>query len=324
MLLERLCNAVGPSSYEDEVRNIIKDSIKDFVHEVNVDKMGNIIAHKKGNGKTVILDVFMDEVGFIVTAYNNDGTLKFTPLGNLQEKSIPCKNVIIGKNKINGAIGLKAIHLQNKKEREEDVDIETLSIDIGAKSKEEAKKYVSIGDEVLFTTEFGMLGEKYIKGKALDSRVPCYALIELLKENYNANIYAIFTSQRHIGSRGAIISSCNIKSDITIILEGALAKEEGNKIENGPSISRIDNNTICDNRFIDDIRKIGEKEKIPYQIKKYINKQNDGDSYISTGNTKGVITISIPCKYMNSPILVSCKEDIENTIRLIREYLKSL
>lgn len=67
-----------------------------------------------------------------------------------------------------------------------------------------------------------------------------------------------------------------------------------------------------------------KKKKYHIKLKKYINKQNDGDSYISTGNTKGVITISIPCKYMNSPILVSCKEDIENTIRLIREYLKSL
>ncbi|KEI04534.1 M42 family peptidase [Clostridium botulinum] len=324
MLLEKLCNAMAPSSYEDEVRNIIKDSIRDFVDEVNVDKMGNIIAHKKGVGKTVILDAFMDEVGFIITGYNNDGTLKFTSLGNVQEKSIPCKAVNIGKNKISGVIGLKAIHLQNKKEREESIDIETLSIDIGATSKEEAKKYVSIGDEVSFTTEFEFLGEKYIKGKALESRVPCYVLIELLKENYNADIYVIFTTQRQIGSRGAIISSYNIKSDITLVLEGALTKEQENKIGKGPSISRIDNNTICDNSLIDDIKRIGEKEKIPYQIKKYINNENDGDSYISTGNTKKLLTISIPCKYMKSPISVSSKEDIENTIKLIRGYLKSL
>ncbi|KEH85026.1 aminopeptidase [Clostridium novyi A str. 4540] len=322
MLLEKLCNSVALPSYEDEVRDLIKNSIKDFVDEIKVDRMGNIVAHKKGNGKTVILDAYMDEVGFIITAFNDDGTLKFTTLGSVDEKSIPCKDVIIGDKRINGVIGFKAIHLQGKKEREENIDIEKLSIDIGAKSKEQAKKYVSIGDYVSFTSKFSKLGNKLVKGKALDSRITCYILIELLKENYNADIYAIFSVQKQVGNRGAIVSSYNKKSDITIVFEGGLSKNNDNVIDKGPSLSRIDGNVVCNSDVINDIKTIGEKESIPYEIKNNKNKGNSGDSYVENGSK--LVTVSVPCKYMNSAISVSSIDDIENTIKLIRGYLKSL
>ncbi|KEH93215.1 M42 family metallopeptidase [Clostridium massiliodielmoense] len=322
MLLEKLCNSVALPSYEDEARNLIKNDIKDFVDEIKVDRMGNVVAHKKGNGKTIILDAYMDEVGFIITAFNDDGTLKFTPLGNVDERSIPCKDVIIGDKRINGVIGFKAIHLQSKKEREENIDIEKLSIDIGAKSKEEAKKYVSVGDYVSFTSEFGKLGNRFIKGKALDSRIPCYILIELLKENYDADIYAIFSVQKQVGSRGAIVSSYNKKSDITIIVENGLSKNNDNVIDKGPSLSRMDGNVVCDNDIINDIKSIGEKESIPYEIKNNKNRGNSGDSYVENGSK--IVTISVPCKYMNSAISVSSTNDIKSTIKLIRGYLKSL
>lgn len=100
MLLELLSNAKAPSSYEGEVRNLIKDEIKNYVDEIKIDRMGNIIAHKKGTGKRVIVDVNMDEVGFIITAINEDGTLKFQALGDIESKIIPSKVVLIGKNKI--------------------------------------------------------------------------------------------------------------------------------------------------------------------------------------------------------------------------------
>ena len=86
MLLEKLCNATGPSGFEGEVREIIKEEIKNYVDEVKVDVMGNIIAHKKGKGKKVLIDAHMDEVGFIITGYNEDGTLRFEALGGINGK----------------------------------------------------------------------------------------------------------------------------------------------------------------------------------------------------------------------------------------------
>ena len=83
MLLEALSNASGVSGYEGEVRNIIKEEVKKYVDEVIVNRMGNIIAHKKGNGPKIIIDAHMDEVGFIITGYNEDGTLRFHSLGGI-------------------------------------------------------------------------------------------------------------------------------------------------------------------------------------------------------------------------------------------------
>ena len=91
MLLKKLSEASGPSGFEGEVREIIKNEIKDFVDEISVDRMGNIIAHKKGNGKKVVVDVHMDEAAFIITGYNEDGTLRFESLGDINSKVIPYK-----------------------------------------------------------------------------------------------------------------------------------------------------------------------------------------------------------------------------------------
>ena len=204
MLLERLCNAASPSAYEGEVREIIKDEIKDYVDEIRIDRMGNIIAHKRGIGKKIVVDAHMDEIGFIVTGYNEDGTLKFQPLGAMDTKIMPCTTVSIGKNRLPGVIGLKPIHLQDKEEKEKNIELSKLSMDIGAKSKEEAKSIVPIGEYAVFTTKFDYFGEGFIKGKAFDNRVGCGVLIELLKKTTTAIFMECFLFKRRFKIEGHI------------------------------------------------------------------------------------------------------------------------
>ena len=117
MLLEKLSNAISPTGFEGEVRNFLKDEISSYVDEIKIDKMGNLITHKKGNGPKILIDAHMDEVGFILTGFNEDGTLRFSSLGGVNSKVVPSKVVYIGENMIPGVIGLKPIHLQGKEER---------------------------------------------------------------------------------------------------------------------------------------------------------------------------------------------------------------
>ncbi|MCY6372725.1 M42 family metallopeptidase [Clostridium ganghwense] len=332
MLLENLCNASGPSGYEGDVREIIKSEIKNYVDEIKVDRMGNIVAHKIGNGKKVVVDAHMDEVGFIITAYNEDGTLKFTSLGGINNKVVPCNIVSIGKNKIPGVIGLKPIHLQSKKEREENVPISKCCIDIGAKSKEEVRDLVSIGEYVVFTTQFGYFGEGLMKGKAFDDRIGCAVLIELLKENYNCDLYTVFNVQEEVGRRGAYVSAFDIKPDVAIAIEGTVCADMPNieehlmvtEIGKGPAISIMDSGSIYNPNNFSEIKNIADGNNIPYQIRKSTAGSNDAGSFVSSTVGAEVAAVAVPCRYIHSAISVCSVEDYENTIKLVREYLKAM
>ena len=162
MLLKRLTEASGVSGNEKEVRDIIISEIKDFVDDLKVDKIGNIIAYKKGksNSKKLMVTAHMDEVGLMIIDIDDMGLLKFTTVGGIDKRILVSKPVLIGKNKIPGVIGAKPIHLQKREEWKNALNIEQLYIDIGVGGKSEAEKLVSIGDYVAFDSqyiEFGII-----------------------------------------------------------------------------------------------------------------------------------------------------------------------
>ncbi|WP_142413905.1 M42 family metallopeptidase [Hathewaya massiliensis] len=332
MLLEKLCNAHGPVGYEGQVREIIKKEIEPYVDEIKVDTMGNILVHKKGNGKKVLVDAHMDEVGFIIMGYNEDGTLRFAPLGGVNAKVAPCKVLYIGEEKIVGVIGLKPIHLQSKEERTKALSYSDYCIDIGANSKEETKKLVSLGEYAVFSTEFSEFGEGLIKGKAFDDRMGCAVLVEVLKENYNCDLYASFSVQEEIGDRGALVSAYNVEPEIGLALEGTICADMANieehlratEVGKGPAISMMDRTSIFDFELTNSILKVAEDEKIPYQRRKAAAGGNDAGAMVSTGDGARVATISVPCRYIHSSISVASIEDFNNTTKLVKAWLHTL
>ena len=332
MLLERLCNATGPSGYEGDVRSIIKEELKSYVDEIKVDKMGNIIAHKKGNGKKVIIDAHMDEVGFIITGYNEDGTLRFDCLGGINSKVIPAKVVLIGEKKIPGVIGLKPIHLQGAEERKKGVSYGQCCIDIGSNSKEETKKQVSLGEFAVFDTKFSEFGEGLLRGKAFDDRMGCAVLIELLRENYECDLYGVFNVQEEVGDRGAFVAAYNVKPDIGIALEGTICADMPNipvhmratEIGKGPAISIMDKTSLFDDRLSQEIITTAEEKGIPYQLRRAIAGGNDAGAIHMSGEGAVVATVSVPCRYIHSSISVASKADYENTKKLMIEFIKTI
>lgn len=332
MLLEKLCNASGPSGYEGDVRKIIKEEIAPYVDEIKVDNMGNIIAHKKGSGKKVIVDAHMDEVGFIVTGYNEDGTLNFYCLGGIAANIIPSKVILIGENKIPGVIGYKPIHLQGTEERKKAVSYSDCCIDIGSNTKEETKGLVDLGEYVVFDTEFSEFGEGLYKGKAFDDRMGCAVLIEALKENYDCDLYGVFNVQEEVGERGAFVAAFNVKADIGIALEGTICADMPNvpkhlratEVGKGPAISIMDRTSIFNADVAREIMKLSDEKGISYQQRRAIAGGNDAGAIIMSGEGAKVATISVPCRYIHSSVSVASKSDYENTVKLLIEYLKTI
>lgn len=205
-LLKKLSQANGVSGDETTVRDIIIDEIKNHVDDINIDSMGNIIALKRGDdsSKTIAVTANMDEPGFIVSDITDSGYIKFKAVGEIDPRKIISKKVVIGKDKVKGVIGMKAIHLQTKSERENVVKASKLFIDIGAVSKKEAKKCVSLGDYITFDTSFTEIEDRF-KGKALDRSSVCTALINALKSKHQYDLCACFLAQHEVGARGADI-----------------------------------------------------------------------------------------------------------------------
>lgn len=327
-MLKEYTTAFGVSGCEGEIRNTIKKYV-DNLGEVSIDRIGNLIVHKKGKGKRVMIAAHMDEVGFIVTNILNDGRIKFSPVGGIDIRILPSKKVVF-KNKVSGVIGVKAIHLQSLEERKKPFLLKDLFIDIGAASYEEASKYVRIGDYATFESEYIELDE-YIKAKALDDRAGCAIITEALKEEYDIDLYGVFTVQEEVGLRGAEVASKKILPEIAIIVEGTtcadIVKDERDFVTTvglGPAISLMDRSSIANLSMIKRIADIAKENNIPFQYRKGSVGGNDAGIIHKAGEGCITATISVPTRYIHSPISMINKKDYENTLKLLKLVLHSL
>ncbi|NMB07991.1 MAG: M42 family metallopeptidase [Tissierellia bacterium] len=331
MLLKRLTEASGVSGNEKEVRDIIISEIKDFVDDLKVDKIGNIIAYKKGksNSKKLMVTAHMDEVGLMIIDIDDMGLLKFTTVGGIDKRILVSKPVLIGKNKIPGVIGAKPIHLQKREEWKNALNIEQLYIDIGVGGKSEAEKLVSIGDYVAFDSQYIEFGDNLVKAKALDNRVGCSLLIKLIQEIEDIEFYGVFTVMEEIGLVGAGPAAYTVDPDISIVLEGTLCYDIPKLDEHliptylkkGPAISLVDRTTLFNKDFREKIVKIAIKNNIPYQFRKTSMGGNDSGKIHTTKEGSITATISVPCRNIHSPTSVMSKEDYDNTYKLLKSIL---
>ncbi len=320
MLIKELCLLNGISGDEGEVRDFIISQIKDFC-EYSVDALGNLIAYKKGkktSSKRLMLCAHMDEVGFIVTSIKSDGSIKFAPVGGIDSAVCLGRGVLVGKDKLQGVIGGKAVHNLSDDEKKKFPDISSLYIDIGASSKEEAEKFVALGDSICFKSEFVSFGSGMLKGKAIDDRAGCAMLIELIKEEWEYDTFFVFTVQEEIGTRGAKTASNIVKPDFAIVLEATTASDipgaEDEKrvceLGKGAVVSFMDRSTIYDKELYKLAFEIGREKNIPVQTKTMVAGGNDSGAIHVSGSGVRTVAISIPCRYLHSPSCVVKESDV--------------
>ncbi len=333
MLIEKLCNAHGVSGDEGEIRSIIKEYIAPFVTELRTDMLGNLIAYKKGrnSNKKIMISAHMDEVGFIISGITDKGYLRFKTVGGIDVRVILGKKVVF-KDGTRGIIGIKAIHLLSEGERDSVPKEKDLYIDIGASSKEEAEKYVSIGDYATFDTVYGNLGGSRIKAKAIDDRAGCAVLAELLKEETEFDLYACFTTQEEVGLRGSTVCAEAIAPDVALVLESTTCADvykvepecEVTTCGGGVALSFMDGRTIANESHLKKLAELAEKNGIRYQLKRTTAGGNDaGSIHLAAG---GVITASasVPCRYLHSPVGVADMNDIEAMQDFAKAYLREI
>ncbi len=319
-ILEKLCNLDATSGDEKSVRDFIISEIKDFCH-YRIDNLGNIIAFKKGkkeSARKLTLDAHMDEVGLIITSVTADGFLKFKTVGGIDVSALMFRNVEIN-GILNGVIGGKPIHLISSEERKKLPKEDSLYIDIGAASRDEALRFVSLGDRAVLCGDYEDAGENIIS-KALDDRVGCAVLIKLIKEYDEYDFYASFSVQEEVGLRGAKVSAFAIDPQSAIVIEGTTASDiadvsEENtvcKLGEGPAVSFMDGATVYDRSYYNSAL----ESKIKCQPKSAVaGGNNSGAIHLSREGVR-TVALSLPCRYIHSSSSVANKEDCENLYKL--------
>ena len=340
MLLKRLSEAHGVSGHEDDVRSILLEEIRDRVDACRVDAMGNLIATKRGAGKSgprVLVAAHMDEVGLMITQVEDGGLLRFAKVGGIDDRVLPARAVLIGDKRVPGVIGVKPVHLTDKSDREQVMGWKQLAIDIGASSKGEAEKLVQKGDRAVFATEYRELAGngsawRTVQGKAFDDRAGCAILAELLKERFPFDLSAAFTVQEEVGLRGARVAAYAESPEAAIVMECTAANEVPTKrdvspstrLGAGPAITIRDNSFIADPRLVDLFRRTAEDMRIPHQFKQPNIGGTDAGSIQRTRAGVPSITVAVPARYIHSPAAIMDLTDFEATISLAREALRRL
>ncbi|MEJ5229456.1 MAG: M42 family metallopeptidase [Pseudothermotoga sp.] len=332
MYLKELTELDGVSGNERLVREFIAEKIKDKVDDIKTDVLGNLIAYKKGSkGKRkIVLAAHMDEVGFMVTNIEEDGTLSFAPVGGVETQVMPGKVVKIN-GKVLGAIGYKAIHLQERDQILKPPSMEQLRIYIGAKSKEEASKMVKVGDYVSFTTTYSEENNRAV-GKAFDDRAGCSVLMDIaqMNERYEDDLYLAFVVQEEVGLRGSAVVVEQIHPDIAIVIEGTTAGDDpelpeyqwATHLGDGPAITFMHRGYVVNKKVYESIVAVAQKHSIPHQAKRRTAGGTDAARFARTGAGTAAGVVSVPARYIHSPVSMIDLNDYSNTVLLIRKILE--
>ena len=317
-LLKKLCSIYSPSGNEENICEFLADELKGCGDEIYKDVLGNLIVHKKGNGKKLMLAAHFDEIGVAVTYIDDNGFLRFGAVGGVD----PIYSLYQRVEFKNGTKGV--VSYEESIDSVKNIKLNKMFIDIGAKNKADAEKKVSIGDFACFTGEFTDMGER-VSSKALDNRAGVYVLAETLKniKNSNYDLYFVFTSQEEVGLRGARVSAFGIEPDIAIAVDVTDTGDTPNcksmavKLGDGPAIKVKDSSVICDKDIREALEKCAKDNDIPYQ--REIMEYGGTDAGVIHTTKYGVKTgaVSIPVRYIHSTSETADKNDIENAVKLL-------
>ena len=333
--LKTLCALSGVSSWEDEVRSYIRRRVEPYADQVRVDALGNLIVFKRGikpAGNRLMVCAHMDEVGLMVKSVTDEGYLKFDCVGGIDRRVLLGKRVAVGQGKIPGIIGLKAIHLTTAEEEKKVPKLEDLFIDIGARNREEAEKLTHIGDFAVFSDTITEFGHGLLKAKAIDDRIGCAVMIELLERELPMDVTFVFTVQEEVGTRGAMGAAFSVTPEIALILEGTTAADGPTTDAHrrvcypgkGPVVPYMDGGTVYDRGLYELLRELAEENGIPWQTKEYVSGGTDARAIQRTKAGVRVAAVSAAVRYLHSPSSVAAVQDFEHIEALALRFIEAV
>jgi len=341
-LLKELCELRGISGFERDVRKYMEKEFLTVVkkEDISYDGLGSIIACKEGDkkGPKIMLAGHMDEIGMIVTRITDDGFIKFQTIGGWWGQVMLAQQFTIttstGKT-IEGVTGSKPPHLLSPEEAKGAAKIDDMFIDIGVKDKAEAEALgIQVGDMICPQIEFRPLANpNYLLGKALDNRLGCAIVIEVLKslkdEKHPNIVLGVGTVQEEVGLRGARTSGYMVEPDICFALDVGIAKDTPGtdmsvKAGGGPGILIYDSGLIGHVGLREKVIAIAKEEEIPYQLDYIQRGGTDAGAIHLTHKGVPAMSFCIPTRYIHSHTSIIHKDDYDNAIRLITAVIKKL
>ena len=316
--MQRLNAAHGPAGDEAGIHTVIEELARPYADEMTTDTMGNLIVRKKGDGPKVMFAAHMDSIGFIVTHIEKEGFLRVGRLGGISPKEIAFTPVRF-KNGVNGVI------VPEEKADFGKLKLDECYIDIGAKSDEDAKKLVQVGDTAIYDTTVFSAGDKVIS-PYMDNRVCCAVLLAALArmpEKTINDVYFVFTVQEEVGIRGAktaayaVDPDFGIAVDVTDVDDTPGSEKNGTvQLGKGAAIKVMDSSVICHPEMVGMLSKLAQENQIPSQ--KDILRAGGTDAGAIHVSRMGVRTggISMPCRYIHTPVEMTHPDDFKACVDL--------
>jgi len=336
-LIAKLSNAHGVSGFEDEIREVVKAELEGWADEVRTDSMGNLICTKNGGKPEVMIAAHMDEIGFAVKYIDDKGFIRIAPIGGWFSQIALAQRVILyGKKKVYGVIGCKPPHLMKDDERKKSVEIKDMFVDIGASSKDEVLEMgINVGTPVALDRQVVELANGRLTGKAFDNRVGVAVMIEAVKRTKaDVTIHAVATVQEEVGLKGARTSAFAIEPDAGIAIDSCVAADfPGSesahmdvKLGNGAAITVIDasgRGLIASPKVLKWLTETAERHNIPYQLEVAEGGTTDATAIHLTKEGIPAGVVSVPARYIHSPVEVVDIRDVESAVEIVAKALES-
>jgi endoglucanase len=333
-IFKELSATDGPSGFEGAAGKRVVELLTPFVDEIKSDAMGNVLGYKscgRAGAKRLLLDAHIDEVGFVVTGIE-EGFLKISDIGRPDIRNMPASQVkVLTEPPIYGIVGCMPVHTLSADEMNKNVKLDDLCIDIGM-NDEEAKKKVPLGTPLVFNSEFQALGDGSFCGKAFDDRACMAIIIDALSKLQGAeldvDLIIMGSVQEELGSRGAVTGTYGVCPDYALVVDVTYGKTHdykksdafslggGPAIGVGPSISRS-----LSNRLIS----LAKEKELAYQTE-VMGGDSGTNAWDVQISREGVATavISLPLKYMHTPIETFMLSDAEAVSELIAAFVLTL
>lgn len=341
--LKLFSEAFGAAGFEDDIRETVVDYLRDYADMVRIDSLGNVIFKKSGadDSHRLMVAAHMDEIGLMVSHIAKNGFIYFRPIGGWNALILPGQRVLIKARdgKIHrGVVGHTPPHILKPEEAKKVPELDKLYVDVGAESGEDVGKLgIEIGSPIVIerSVERLAMGD-VVTGKAFDDRVGLAVMAHVLMEVENppVDFYAVATVQEEVGLKGARTSAFKISPDIALALDVTIAadlpgvseQDQMSKVGGGPSITVMDgrdgSGIIANPHIKKRLVEIAERLGIPYQLE--VLSGGTTDASIIALNKEGVPAgvVSIPTRYIHSPVEVLSLEDCVNAVKLVKHFVE--
>lgn len=333
--LGKLSELDGPSGFERPVAEYMRKELKPHADTVTIDRLGNVIACRKGRSNLkIMLAAHMDEIGLITQHVTEEGFIKFDKIGGWDDRILPSMPFkILAKETLYGTVGMKPPHILTEEERHQPMTLDDLFIDTGLSAKELKKAGVRIGTPMVPASNFH-LSNGVAMGKAFDDRAGCLNMLNIMRrlKKPEATVYAVGTVQEEVGTRGAAVAARNIQPDIGIVLEGTVAADvpgvaperQPTSLMGGAALTVMDRTMIADTRLLELAIDVAEREGVTQQFKKPSYGGTDAGPIHIQGLGVPSCVISAPCRFIHSGYAITSEEGLKSVVQLASALIQEL